>query len=655
MKRRRFLEVFGAAFPAVRIRLASLVPVSAAAREQPLRGEANDRSNASMRAEDAEADWVARSTGPGVLWAHDFRSDAEFHNFHKGVDAELGKTITSPIPSPFHASLVSTPFGGSRAIKSRALGTRITRDVPAARKHDIQVWYVEDISAIPASDKEYKLLVSNKELVTVLSRDVSAGTVTVRRGDIFSYPARTTTIGSGPKGRWIRPTAAIAAPGNGKVVDDVGITNGSARKARTWDPTNNNQHVNFREGYFGHRSYWDPAHGDALYKHWTPTVPPVVTHKDAWEGDEFYLQFRAKVSASRLNPANPSAKMLYIQNCTTSGCHQFFWGVGAKWPKAGVPEDWSYGPDYGEPLVALTCGGDSRARFGPTLTIPQGMSPSTTSFVWSDGTSETPWQQHPDDFPSATNKGGALPQYRAWCVPAEKWVTYLVHMKLGRDSAEVGAHATLTAPAQALISTDKSTEVLYLDDVSAFPDADGESGYPFYVQTRREKNGKPWFYEYMKVLSVGRAQRTLTVQRNYGRSGEARKNEEIGWDAGAVIAYGPYRFAHDPNTVYWSPDVDKDKRLGRRETTVEIFAAIEGEAQYRKIMSYDRFAWLFGDEFDYQKYKYNPPGVNSIELSQYINDYVGSGSVAPPAQSHDIQYTQVILSRKHISCPGTQA
>lgn len=654
MQRRRFVQFVPAMWAAMQTRLAAFVAAATAATERKALAQSRPGVSVESTRNAAEADWVKRSTGPGVLWAHDFRYDDEFLFFHRAAAMPYERSRTAPPPMPYHASLVATPFGASRAIKSAARGTHLIRDVPAARKGAVQTWHVADINRIEEPwDGEYRLLVAAREYVWVLSRNVAESTVTVRRTSSRAYKAHRTTIGSGPQGRWIRPTACFPAGENGKPVPDQGLVNGSARKARHWDPTDSRMHANFCEGYFGHRSYWDPAHGDARYKDWTPRAGRRrETRKDAWEGDEFYLQFRAKISASRFDKGSPSAKMIYIQNCTTSGQAQLFWTVGRKSKFTEVPSDWVHGP-HGRMLLANTAYGDRTAVFGGTLTMPPGGGMTTATKTWANGEEEPIWLQSPESFPNARNRGGPPPQIEGWHFPADKWVTYLVHIKPGRDSVITYASSTLVKPAAELVFSEKNIERLYLADVSGFPDVEGPGNYPYYVHSA--KSSTPIQHEHMRVVGVDRATNSLTVERNAARDVLNNvRSMKIGWEVGATIAYGPFQGfpGKSKSRVAWPIGVSDDRRLQYDETTVEIFVAVEGESNYTKILSYDRFPWLFGDmKAEYLNYEYNPPGLNSVELSQYLNDYVGSGSVAPPSGEHDIQYTQAILSRAFIPVP----
>jgi hypothetical protein len=347
-----------------------------------------------------------------------------------------------------------------------------------------------------------------------------------------AYPAGF-TIGRGPEGSWNRPFAAFPAGQNGKPTADIGIANGTVTRARTWDPTRNGTgHLNFREGYFGHRSYWDPSVGPAAYQNWTPQDGG-GTRSNAWDGDEFWLQFRAKISLSRFSA--PRAKMLFIQQANLSGASQLFWGVGGQSAKGEQmpPAERVTGVTYGGYPLLQTCYGDSRAPAGGILQ-PQGNTTFDTSTPLFSDYPNSIWQQGPSNFLS-------------WCYPADKWVTYLIHMKMGKDNAPA-------AP----------------NNPNAEPTA-------------------------------------------------------------------PFPSAADPTY----------------RTLFELYVCDEGGSAYKALIrnSVPTYTWFFGDQGNYGWYYYNPPALNTLWMSQNLNDYVGAGSVSPPSVPHQIEYTQAILSKNFIPVP----
>jgi hypothetical protein len=503
------------------------------------------------------ADWQARSTGPGVVWAHDFSQDNELNYFVRSESPlDANATVSNPTPNllPNGLRLGPTPFGSSRAIISRAVGTVLTKAVPAASNypaHDTQVWHVASAANLPEPNGHpYRLLVGNGsdsggvEWVELQSIHVDDNTITVRRKmtaedggsgtDVApAYPVGF-AVGRGPQGSWNRPFAAFPAGQNGRSAADVGIANGTVTRARSWDTSENGSaHANFREGYFGHRSYWDPAVGPATYRNWRPQDPGQSVRADAWDGDEFYLQFRAKVSAARFGA--PTAKMLFIQNAATSGSGQFFWTVGgSKYGEKPPVAERHKDVDYGQYLVGLTSYADSAARAGGVLMDPQ-----------TDSIDQSATIQKSSSYPACVY-GNHPDKMYCWCFPANRWVTYLIHIKFGKDNAPADPNAMNPAPSPP-------------------------------------------------------------------------------WPAVADVSY---------------------------RTLVEIMVADEGATDYKTVTSKSDFVWMFGDGKDSQGYYYyNPPGLNAFWMSQNLNDYVGSGSVSPPTASHQIEYTQAILSTKSIPAP----
>lgn len=499
----------------------------------------------------SQADWVTRSTAAGVIWAHDFANDNELDYFVRGENTS-GTIVTNPSPKPPGAlTLVSTPFGSARAIRSKAFGTTLTAATGAASDypaHDTQTWSVADVSQIPdPAGTPYRVLVGNGtdsggiEWVEVQSINVGANTMTVKRkmtAENGGYGTNTApnfpigfTVGRGPNGSWNRPFAAFPSGQNGRASADIGIANGTVTKARAWGTTtNNSSHANFREGYFGHRSYW--ADSPQTYKDWTPQDGGGA-RVDAWDGDELYIQFRAKISTERLTA--PAAKMLFIQNAAVSGSGQFFWTVGgSKYGEQPPASERLGGVDYGAYLVGLTSYADSAAPAGGILGSVQTDS-IDNGLAIQDGYPDSKYSQRPDNF-------------FAWCFPAERWVTYLIHFKFGKDNATADPDDTLPMP------------------TPPFPAASDAT----------------------------------------------------------------YR------------------------TTYELYVAEDGDSAYRLINSDTNWVWFFGDgKFSPGTYYYNPPGLNAFWMSQNLNDYVGAGSVSPPAESHHIDYTQVIVSTQTIPVPAT--
>jgi hypothetical protein len=191
MKRREFLQTtVGIA--------GSIVPLAAAEARpcppSPLSVNGGAAVTTACTAASSTADWLARSTAPGVIWAHDFVNDNELNYFIRSENpSDANGIVTNPTPGvlPNGLTLGSTPFGNSRAIVSRAVGTTLTAAVPAANSypaHDTQVWSVANAANIPSPNGQpYRLLVGNGtdsggvEWIELQSVNVANNTITVRR------------------------------------------------------------------------------------------------------------------------------------------------------------------------------------------------------------------------------------------------------------------------------------------------------------------------------------------------------------------------------------------------------------------------------------------------------------------------------------------
>jgi hypothetical protein len=498
-------------------------------------------AQASASGANALADWQRRSRAPGVLFAHAFESEAELTGFVRKPGA------ANPL------RIVQTDIGP--ALRGMTMGTTIVADVPACGQGELQWWQVANTAHLPQSAPPYRLYVGKRKLgcveeVEVQQVDKLRNRVLLKRrvaddgikidGQVYKSgtapPYRgdgSWRIGIDSTGLWVRPLAALRAAG---LPPDIGITNGAARKARVWP--DERPHLNFREGYWGHRSYWDPQHGAAEYRNWLPRDNAGRrggVRAEAFEGDELWIQFRARISRDRLEPDQPRTKMLFIQTCTGSGSGQFFWTAGPN------KDDTSSEDEEGSMLIGRTSYADRAAPAGGVLSVPQGhgLGKSVPPKAWQD----------PRSFPECRWQGHSKKKApECWRFPADEWVTYLLHFKFGRDNAPVNEKG-------------KSTSKLR----------------------------------------------------------------------------GP-----------WPAETDPAYR-----TTFQLYVARQGQAEYTTITDYDAFTWFFGDQkFQAGYYFYNPPGLNALWLGAPGNQYLGSGSVAPPPRPNWIDYTQVIVSRQRIALPA---
>ncbi len=236
-------------------------------------------------------------------------------------------------------------------------------------------------------------------------------------------------IGTDSTGAWERFMCAKRING---IRDDIGITNGAAVKPRDWPPfkangervtTRGDRTTHFLQGYWGHRSYWNPAYGVAEYKDWVPPNPVNSNNyvrTDVFEGQSVWIQFRSKLNANRILLG--TAKHFFIQN-DMSGHGQFVWNAG------GDPDN--VRPDgRGSRLVPYTQYNDSAAHEPSTLVMP----PSWPGEVTKDNSTFGYRVHHQEDYPLATYP--TLTSADAgWRFPGNVWVTYMIHFDFGRDNA----------------------------------------------------------------------------------------------------------------------------------------------------------------------------------------------------------------------------
>jgi hypothetical protein len=213
----------------------------------------------------AEQDWLARSTAPGVVWAHDFRNAAEFTNFHE---------LEAAYVAPTYTVLDSSKLGGlESAIGSQGISTmsRVAITLP-----DGSAGYAVQAS-IPYGFTGYPGATANEFGATGGSAPIwfSNGTTTTWSGEKIKMETRASS------GRWWRPLAGLSS-GNGLGAADIGVQRGTVT-GRTWNTASRYQPGNWLTGYYGHADYWGTS-GSA---------------PSDWDGSEFWLQFRVRFSADR--------------------------------------------------------------------------------------------------------------------------------------------------------------------------------------------------------------------------------------------------------------------------------------------------------------------------------------------------------------------
>lgn len=395
----------------------------------------------------ADYDYQLRASGSQVVWAHDFSESVNELEFFVRNGA-----MTNPDPAdlPNPLSLIDSGLGSSKAIRSRMVGAAFTQTTPEGVAGDSHVVNVIDSSRFPdlASFGVYQAIIGHPdgachEKVNVTARDTVNNTLTITRrvtsdsmpnvnGVAYPYPAAPPytagwSIGLAPSGSWNRPFAGFPAGQNGRAVDDAGLSNGAALIQRSWlTARDNSAHTNFREAYYGSRWYWDPAVNPAApYKNWTPPAGG-ATRINAFEGDEFYLQFRMRLNAARVGQSR--RKMFFIQNAATSGPGQIFMHGGEqRYAEQPAPAERIPGITYGY-FPFLQCGGGDGRQTAGGLLFSDGQFDSIDS-----GGGNHLWQT---DYPLGYWYNRLDTDCFMFCFPADTWVTYLIHVKFGRDNAE---------------------------------------------------------------------------------------------------------------------------------------------------------------------------------------------------------------------------
>lgn len=295
---------------------------------------------------DAEADWLTRRTGPGVVWAHDFR-----------YPEELGAFLTRGDPKYY----TRTPT--------------IEKDGPTG-------YCLQYLNPAGASTESYQ---------------------------------------------WGRIMSPVHAHENGLPYDDPASSGQLIRRHWTYGSRLQDR---WGYGFYGHQAY------HAAFPNWGPPEYP-VTGTNAWDGSEFYLQFRVKMSASRFSSAQRDAdgqatKIMFIDTNVpgTNGLHNQQLIMNTLNAETGYPPphekryyrtarmNWATNqgnaPDagYQDMIFSSTQGRDD----APETVNPGGEWASTCKF-------------------GSDSSGYYTAQADAcWEWPVDKWVTVHVYLKPGRHN-----------------------------------------------------------------------------------------------------------------------------------------------------------------------------------------------------------------------------
>jgi hypothetical protein len=293
--------------------------------------------NFSVATVSQDADWNSRSTGPGVVWAHDFRDPSEVKAWRYTPNDSTA--ITRPDNGLDVQRVASSGIGAQGGMMVHTIrGTTLAQDINATAT----TIFLTSVAEMPdpatvgttyVGASRYLALMGvgeTSEEVIVTARNVSNNSLTVIRGGTPGPIADSVPLGRvagdpfsvQDHTAWWRLMGAFGVY-NGKTTPDIGIANGFKNFDTDWTTQGVNRNLGrFRGCYWGHFQY------DALYDATWPvsgydvasTNAGRVFH-DTFVGNEFWLQWRAKVTGDRL--ANPNGKMCYLQAVTASLCQWF--------------------------------------------------------------------------------------------------------------------------------------------------------------------------------------------------------------------------------------------------------------------------------------------------------------------------------------------
>ena len=240
----------------------------------------------------AEQDWIDRSTGAGVVWAHDFRNVAEITNHLLPVSGG-GMGHVGKSPDQVDAGITGA---GSKAMRYVALGARTMATFPTALPATTeQTLVIDDATNWPTSDFYVQLMrstVDQDQSQNLYYCRTRVGTTLYLTWVPYSgQPASTaqlqfpagSLIGGQNFASWRRPFSALNAAYTGTGVRDI-----------------NNAGTTYRDllrpfgyiwgyGYYGHPDYQAANGGNFTYS------ADGNTRSQIWDGSEFYIQFRVKI------------------------------------------------------------------------------------------------------------------------------------------------------------------------------------------------------------------------------------------------------------------------------------------------------------------------------------------------------------------------
>lgn len=590
--------------------------------------------------------WATRSTGPGVVWAHNFETQAEVDHFIKLSNqrarpdsSAAGYSANQDILFGMHAPIfqprrVADPGTSSGlAIEIMNLGARLAQDLSETAT---QMVLNADAAAFPDPDNDanklYWLSIHAgdafpqymppgatpggkgwKELVAVTKKTANADgtfTFTIARGLNFSESA--SVGGTAPKaflagcpvgvdsaGGWARPFCPLEAGSNGKASADLAASGSIRRRTLAARAVSS-----LRDGYYAHGFY----HAQAEFQGWQGNPNSV------FDGDEFWLQFRTWISPQRRSAQVSGGKLWFIHMTGRGGAQQI---VGA-------------GPGELD----------------------------GTAEIFGDYGMEK-YQRNNQIQPVSTAAGGSLfPSCvvgdKASCFqwPLGQWFTTLVHVVAGysRDAQcpQPGAgddtYSTLTVDTSALVPTNDGTQLVF---ETLLPPQ-----FRYWPRSRHEKD----YFKNWKATwptSSGGSTWPLPADQFNGGTTLVASSDVVGgrmrwtlakdgaqaFPSGTPSAGHTLRVEANRQALCYSPD----SRNGRIELWVQT-----SDGAVTQVYGITDQSWIFGDG-GYNKWVDHPPGWNCFQPTGYSNIW---DNVPPHPVTSGYRFADVIFSKQFIPWPS---
>jgi len=363
--------------------------------------------------------WRARSTGPGVVWAHRFEYATEITahlNLAPGGAGSAGDAL-----NPYR---VADPKVG-HAMRYVALGSRLARDYSAGDTtmeiEDATYWpdpavsgpyYVHAMDSRPTQQNNlFRVTSRNGTSLTV--QHVSVALPQQPFAAKRDFP-KGSHVGHQTGANWARVFSALTADSNGLRTDDVNAAGTRLRSRR--------DQKNFPHGRqaFGYGWYGRPEY-QSMFSSWRPSdhgryAIDSILRSDLWDGEEFYIQFRIKVDRRflALNTVDPNSedarygrKVWMLQSQMTVP-QQLTSGYGPS-NRYGIPST----PQPPFAVAAYSFAGGLASR-----TLAEGLDGS--------GSYQPGSQWRASALPKSFLPGGS-----AWEFPSDEWVTFLLHVRPG--------------------------------------------------------------------------------------------------------------------------------------------------------------------------------------------------------------------------------